>query len=133
MPTKQWNVGDALTASDMNLWTGPLAIIKPADTSRTSNTTLADDPDLIVPVAASTTYNIHGQVFYDGAANTDMKFTFTIPAGATGVYTPTRQQPGGTFVGMFAAGWTDNLVGNTTGVGASMTITVEGILAVAGT
>jgi basic membrane lipoprotein Med (substrate-binding protein (PBP1-ABC) superfamily) len=124
-----------LAAADMNVWTVPITVVKPSDTARNTTTTLADDPDLILPVAASSTYNIHGVIFYDGPSTADLKYTFSLPAAATGQAFIARQNVSGSFTGAFQVNWTDTQTANTPapGVGTIMCLGVDGILAVAGT
>lgn len=55
---------------------------KTATESRTSTTTFANDTDLVVAVAASTTYELNAMIVYDGPAAGDFKFSFQCPAGA---------------------------------------------------
>lgn len=85
MGVKQWNPGDVLTAADMNAWAVPLAVMKPADTSRTSNTTLTADPDLTLAVAANALYRFWCFLDYEGAAlgTGDIKWQFTVPTSST--------------------------------------------------
>lgn len=56
---------------------------KLANTTRTSNTTLAADPDLTFATNANTTYYIKCTVFYDTAAAPDFKFSSTNSTTAT--------------------------------------------------
>lgn len=141
MATKQWNVGDVLTASDMNVWTVPVAIIKPSAQTRNTTTSVADDADLILPVAASTSYHIQGLIIYDGAnmsVSTDpggLKFTFSLPASATGQYLPIHQNQSGNFTGSYTSNWTDTVTAATQGVGLAnnLNVGISGVLQVAGT
>jgi hypothetical protein len=113
MTLKSWNVGDVLTASDMNVWTIPIAVIKPSATARNTTTTLADDPDLQLAVAASSSYMVQGVIFYDGASMSSssdpggLKWTFSTPAGATGQYFIAHQNASGNFTGSYSAFWSD--------------------------
>lgn len=60
---------------------------KPSDTART-NSTLAADPHLTLPVAASGVYEVTGFLIYDGpAAAGDAKFGLSGPAGYSTDYT----------------------------------------------
>ena len=140
MAVKQWAVGDVLTSSDMNVWTVPIAVIKPANTSRNTTTTVTSDPDLTLPLAASSTYDIRMLVNYDGGATgaSDIKWTFTVPAGATGIYVAAHQNISGVYAGAFVNNWTDGpglsaTQANTNGLGNNLGIFFNGILAVAGT
>ena len=94
MPVKNWNVGDVLAAADMNAWTVPLAVFKPADTARTSTTTATNDPDLQVSVAASATYAIRVVIQYKGGTNgsSDAQFQINAPASSSGFAVHIRHQ-----------------------------------------
>lgn len=142
MAVKQWNIGDVLTAADLDAWTVPVAAIKPSNTSRNTTTTVSDDPDLTLAVAASSTYAVTGVVFYDGpsAGTGDIKWTFSVPTSATGQYQVVHQNISGNTAGMWQVNWTDgpNLVttqANTQGTGSPniLAMTFNGLLAVAGT
>lgn len=88
MAMKVWNVGDVLTASDMNIWVVPRAVVKPSDQSLTSTTTMVNDTALVLPVDANATYDIHGFLLYEGGVqnSSDMKIQWTFPAGLTMYY-----------------------------------------------
>lgn len=59
------------------------AAIKLADTSKT-NSTLADDPHLAIPIGANETYAITGMFKSSSTSATpDLKIAFTVPAGGT--------------------------------------------------
>jgi hypothetical protein len=129
-------VGDVLSAADMNAWTVPIVAAKTADTGRNTTTTMTNDPDLVVPVAAGAVYNIDGALFYTGnAAAADLKFTFALPAGAGGYGFFCHQNVSGNFTGSFANQWTDTTSANTTGTGIAnlMVVFVKGYLTTAGT
>jgi hypothetical protein len=120
----------------MNVWTVPIAVYKTADTGRNTTTTMTADPDLVLPVASSSIYHITGCIFYTGnATSADFKFTFTLPAGASGYYFPCRQNLSGNFTGSFGNQWTDTATANTTGTGVAnlMVVYVDGFLTTAGT
>lgn len=82
---KAWNVGDVLTAADLDSWSVPNTAVKAVDTSRTSNTTLANDPELTLSVAANVVYRFWCYLNYEGGTQgaSDIKWSFTVPAGAT--------------------------------------------------
>ena len=88
MPVKSWNVGDVLSAADMNAWTVPLAVIKPPDTQRNNTTTMTNDPDLQLSLAAGAVYDITAILQYKGTTlnNSDIKVTVNAPGGATGFW-----------------------------------------------
>ena len=136
MPVKAWNVGDVLSASDMNVWTVPVCVIKPADTNRNTTTTMTNDPDLVLPLAASASYDIASLILYSGAptGTGDIKWTFTVPAGTTGRYSPIRQNFSSQYTGWALDQWTDteNAQTNGTGVGQFCGAFIKGILVTGG-
>jgi hypothetical protein len=62
----------------------PLSVIKPGDQHYT-NTTLASDNDLVMPVNANASYLVQCYLSYEGGTMnaSDMKFEFTVPSGST--------------------------------------------------
>jgi len=56
---------------------------KPADTTRTLTTTLADDPDLVLPVLANKHYAFEMWISENVHNTPDLKIAITMPAGAT--------------------------------------------------
>ena len=85
MTVKNWNPGDVLNAADMNAWTVPLIGLKASDTPRASNTTQANDPDLIVSVAANASYRFLLWLNYEGGTqgSSDLKLGLAVPASST--------------------------------------------------
>jgi hypothetical protein len=82
---KVFNVGDVLAAADVNEYlVNTKFAFKPADTPRTSNTTLTADPDLTLAVDASKTYLLETVVnFYNGGGTTgNIQYSFSLPASA---------------------------------------------------
>lgn len=61
-------------------------VIKAADESVTSSTTLQNDDDLLFAIAASETWVGSIVLFYEGPTAADIKLAFTFPAGATARY-----------------------------------------------
>lgn len=66
-----------------------IAVIKTADESVTSSTTLQNDDHLVAALSANATYIVDGylMVFGSTPSTGDLKFDFTIPSGATMKYT----------------------------------------------
>lgn len=62
---------------------GPRTVVKSANESVTSSTTLQDDDDLTLAVEANTSYAGYGVLFYTGADAADIKLAFTQPASST--------------------------------------------------
>lgn len=129
MAIPTWVPGQILASSDVNTYFVPLVVIKPGQTGRASTTTMTNDPDLVIGLAASASYAVNGVIFYDGAASSaDFKFTFTIPASSSGQYFAAHQNLSGAFVGAFQSNWTDTVTANTTGVSTIMCVGIQGIL-----
>lgn len=84
MPIKDWVDGDRPPASDLNRY--PLQqvhIIKTADESVTSSTTMQDDNHLFVTVAAGADYWVQVYLTYEGDLAGDLKVGWSGPSGAT--------------------------------------------------
>jgi hypothetical protein len=62
----------------------PDIIVKPANTSRASTTTLADDPDLVVALEANATYLVEMHIAAISGTTEDIKTAWTVPTGASG-------------------------------------------------
>jgi hypothetical protein len=58
-------------------------IIKPSDTTRASTTTVAADPDLVVPVVANSVYLIEFVVWFAGLQAAGFKTDWSVPAGTS--------------------------------------------------
>jgi hypothetical protein len=83
-------VGDPATAlwadtvaNDINNFFQPIYVFKSANTSIASSTALTPDPHLIVPMVANAMYDMYGLLDYEADVTGDMKYQFTLPAGAT--------------------------------------------------
>ena len=60
------------------------SVVKPADETVTSSTTLQNDDDFVFALEANTEYVINGGVFATStSAQPDVKIGFTVPSGAT--------------------------------------------------
>ena len=132
MPIPTWVPGQVLAASDVNNWFIPLAAYKAGDTSRTTNTTLTPDPDLVVPVSASAVYTFHAFFDYEGAnAAGFLKWQWTVPAAATLRYAATFVGTGGGInINLYQG--TDVVAGYTLGAGNTMAMVHQGTLITAG-
>lgn len=74
-----WSAHDVLTASDLNAAIAlalPNIVIKSADESVTSSTTLQDDNELLISLAAGKTYCIEAFILASGAAAGDIKIAW---------------------------------------------------------
>lgn len=109
--------GSRIVAGDVQ-GVAPLAVIKGADQSLASSTTLQNDNALFVPVVANASYLMICMLDYEGAAigTGDIKWVWTGPAGFTlrytGLYLPTS---GTVHTGAIAGATT--VVAATTGTG----------------
>jgi hypothetical protein len=135
MPVKQWNPGDVLAAADLDAWAVPLAVVKPSGQTVTGSTAYVNDTALVLPVAANQFYLVEAVIQYNATSGGDFKWTFTVPAGATGFYGGTYSGLSG-FTGGASNAWTDT--GGVTpaqgqGTGTFMDIRLRGVLNVAGT
>jgi hypothetical protein len=75
--------GDDITA-DLLVSMLPMFAVKSSATTRTSTTTLADDPELTLTLAANAKYFVEFFLYY-GAINAEkFKTAWTVPSGVTG-------------------------------------------------
>lgn len=72
-----------LPSPDEFTFMNPLRAYKAADTSRSSTSTLANDPDLFVTPIVNAVYAVQLFLMVQGGTVGDMKVDFTFPAGAT--------------------------------------------------
>lgn len=140
---RAWATNDDITASRLNdisssltaLWTQPFAY-KTSTEPVTASTTLQNDDDLHVSVAASTVYEVTLVLFYDGDAAGDLKIGWTYPASTTGTFAAMA-------LGSTAAASTDDYtaafdIASTANIGAiatgtTTTAVVKGLIVVAST
>lgn len=72
---------------------GGIIVVKAADESVTSSTTVQNDDHFIIPVEANSSYILDGFVHYDGAFGAgSLKMDWTIPSGATMYWSPFGNQ-----------------------------------------
>ena len=83
----------------------PLGAYKITGQSVTSSTTLVNDGDLYLSVAANGVYVVQGSFLVTGGAG-NFKYTFTIPSGAGGNFSATQYTTGGTFESLTPITWT---------------------------
>lgn len=67
---------------------GSLTAVKTTDKTVISSTTLTDDTQLVLPVAAGTTYLLQGYLIYSSATGPDAKIGLTVPASTTWQMSP---------------------------------------------
>lgn len=135
MPVPTWAVGQDLLAADVNSWFVPLAAVKSANESVTSSTLLQNDNELLLPVAASATYEWELFADYDGGTQgaADLQWGWAVPAGASMDYTAAYLGTAGTAqVGQqFTAASTP--AAGTNGAGSHRAVRLSGIIAVSTT
>lgn len=78
-----------------------------SDASKTNNTTLGDDTELVVALAANTHYTFFAPLLITGNSSADFKCALTVPSGTTGYYGPVGNYDNGSY-----SGWHSNSVGN---------------------
>jgi hypothetical protein len=82
--------GEVLQAADVNLYLkNTIFAYKTATETVVSSTTLQDDNDLTVSVAASSVYVLDAMLKYDSSTTSDLKISWVGPAGATLSWTAT--------------------------------------------
>ncbi len=113
--------GQRLTAALMAS-TQPITVVKAADESVTSSTTLQDDNHLILALEANATYVVEGALFYDGQFNAgNLKLTWSLPASATIYWAPNAPATGGAAAYASQATTSGNLSVGTYGTGGTKT------------
>jgi hypothetical protein len=130
MAVPTWITGQVLTSSDVNTWFVPLVAYKTSDTSRSSTTTVSNDPDLTVPVAANAFYKFEAYFLFEGSSTTGqaLKFSWQLPASSTMRYHGLLVDSGGNqAVGVSYTGASVNTAG-TTGAGSLRGLTQNGTL-----
>jgi hypothetical protein len=75
--------GQRITASLLTSME-PLEAYKATDTTRTSTTTVADDPDLVIALEANATYVVEMLIKYAAVTAEQFKTQWSVPAGASG-------------------------------------------------
>jgi hypothetical protein len=96
MAIPTWTVGQVLTADDVNNWLVPLHAYKAADQSLTSSTTLTSDNDLLIALAANSAYRFECWLTFAANVGADIKWTWTVPAGAALSYQAQHNEGGST-------------------------------------
>jgi len=99
VPVHVFNVGDVLAAADVNTWLAPLAGVKSANQVISSQTTLINDADMRIAVAANSLYDFHVHLRYASPTGGDWKSSMTVPAGASAKFNRIGINASGTFTG----------------------------------
>jgi hypothetical protein len=123
MTAKVWNVGDILTASDVNVFLAALSGVKSANQVISNTTTLINDADMRFAVAANSLYEFHVFLRFSSPTGGDWKSSFTVPSGAVAHFSVYGNLIGGTFGG--PGDFTDTSVVTSQGQGASTTQTAN--------
>lgn len=123
MPVPTWSVGQVLASADVNNWFVPLAGLKTGNQSVTSSTTFVNDTALVVSCAASASYAWWSAVAFEAASGGDMKFQWTIPAGASiaGTLLYRTMTPGDSVHTLLSASNPVQTPGSGAGVGLGLT------------
>lgn len=79
-----WRAGMKLTLARLQAmrWT---YVLKTADETVTSSTTMQNDNDLVIPVEANATYYARVHLAFGGLSGADIKTQWTVPTGTTGL------------------------------------------------
>ena len=120
--------GSRIVASVMQQ-IAPQAVIKGADQSLASNTTLQNDNALFLPVVANASYLFECYLDYEGGTqgSSDLKWTFAVPAGGTLRYQPVYFNTSGVVQASTSTGSGINTAG-TNGAGTLRGVTMTGSL-----
>jgi hypothetical protein len=122
---------------DVNLYmVNTIFASKPAGTTRTNTTTLANDPDLSVTLATSSLYFLELLAPLTSPAAAGFKFGFTVPAGSTFAGYAVVSNTGVVNVFPYSTGGnplTQSLIAATQGGGFDDMVNVRGWLTTGGT
>ena len=94
MPT--WVPGQILTASDVNTWFAPLAVVKPTSQTVSNSSTFINDTDLVLPVTANALYTFSCYLDFTSVGGVDIKSMWTVPSGSVLFYQALHNEGGGT-------------------------------------
>lgn len=112
---------------------------KTADETVTNSAVLQDDDDLVLTVAASTTYTLDGMLLHSADAAADLQLAFTGPAGASldwvprGLSTLAAATAGDVTLAASSIGDAGALITGTVGAGTKVATLVTGLLQVGAT
>lgn len=133
MAWPDWEVGDLLTADEMNDRRRKV-VYKTAFEQVTSSTVLQDDDELTLPVTAGYIYVLRAQIFYSGATTGDIKIAWSTPAStsmwwATTGYDETAAAHGAVVRSQFASLPTTERPHGAVGTGGNAThLSVNGVV-----
>jgi hypothetical protein len=98
--------GARITASIIQ-GVAPLAAYKATTQSVTSSTTLVNDSNLFLSMAANSVYVVQADLLFGGGSAGNIKYTFTVPSGASGGFGIIQYSTGGTFQAFTSSAWTN--------------------------
>jgi hypothetical protein len=130
-----WTAGQRVLAATLTAME-PLVVIKPADTSRASNTTLSNDPDLVFTNVGVGTYLFDGLLRYTGITFStgpgDIKlgFAFSGSLSASGWVPNTFVSNAANNVDVVCSNFGTSRVEGTYGTGTDVGASVRGYLVV---
>lgn len=114
--------GDKPTAVQMEDLRG-LRVMKASTETVNNSATLQNDDELLLAVAANTTYRFLARLLFTSPTTPDIKFGFTYPAGATATYTLHGIAPGGSFAAFHQ---TETTISAQEGTGSASACTMIG-------
>lgn len=125
-----WQTGQVLASADCNTWLVPLVQQKTGTTPSLASpqqTLLQTDPDLQLPFLTAGNWAVRGVLVFDGPSSANLKFTWTIPAGASFVYMASLYNTSGNFT-LAAHVAADVVTADTTGVGSPGAVHIDGTM-----
>lgn len=121
-----WQPGQRLNASDVNTWMVPNEAYKTGSTSRSSVTTLRNDPDMVLALGVGV-YALEAFIRYNGPTSNALAWTFSCPASTAGAYTVLMWNSLNVDV-LETHSWTDSMASYSNGTGTEYSLTVQGLL-----
>lgn len=121
--------GDTITVASISTGLVTTAIVKAADETVTTSTTLQADDELTIAVSASSVYLVEGRLYVDSTAAGDFRMKLDAPAGATGDYDVQNPVTVSSSIGTAYGADTGSLASSA----ATDGFIIQGILRVAGT
>lgn len=125
-----WTVGEVLSSSDVNTWFVPLAVTKTADQSVTSSTTLVNDNELLLSLAANAVYEFRCTLDYEGGTQgaSDLKWGWSVPSGTIMRYTRIGIDTAGASTAGFMTTESSTVAGGTAGAGSLKGVLMDGVI-----
>ena len=107
----QINAGSRITASAIR-GVAPLTAYKATGQTVTSSTTLVNDSDLFLTIAANGVYVVQAAILVTGSSGGNFKYTWTIPSGANGNMSSLQENTSSTLVNDGPSAWTATVTGS---------------------